>query len=402
MKSSKTNILFVLLTYKIKKNGTAPLYCRLTYQKNRKQFATGIFINPDNWDKTKQKVKAPYELHKSYNTQLSLIKQQINQAFLMLQVQDKPFSVEDIHLLYKGEKPKTEYGVVEYFYQQLGKQEKLVSIEIKQSTWDKFSYVCNDVKAFIRFRYKKKDILLKDLDMAFINDFEYFLKTEKGKKQISINKDLQRFKSVVRNAVFDNFISDFPFYKHRAKKVKTTVIYLTAQELERLENYKFAQIRLGQVRDMFIFCCYTGLAYFEMASLSSRHLITGFDGNTWIEMTREKTKSAVSIPLLPKAEEVLKKYKMRDELLPIISNQRFNSYLKEIAVLVKIDKNLTHHIARKTFATTVLLYNDVPMEIVSELLGHSKISVTQEHYAKVVKSKVSEQMEKVKNKLGGN
>jgi len=399
MQSSTIRILYFTATNRMKKDGTIPIFCRITYFNKRRQFSTGIFITPENWDKTNQKVRNPDKLHKSYNTQLSLIKQKINQAFLMLQVQEKSFSVEDIYMLYKGEKPKAEYGVIEYFFQQLEKQKKLIGIEIKQSTWDKFSYVCNDVKSFVKYKLKKKDLYLKELNMAFIKDLEYYLKTEKSKKQISVNKDLQRFKSIVKSSVIDGYLSDFPFHKHRPKKVKTTVVFLTVDELDRLEIYDFEQKRLSQVRDMFIFCCYTGLAYFEMASLSHKHLIKGFDGNSWIEMVREKTNSSVSIPLLPKAEAILDKYKTKDSLLPIISNQRFNSYLKEIAVLVKIDKSLTHHIARKTFATTVLLYNDVPMEIVSELLGHSKMSITQEHYAKVVKTKVSEQMEKLKGKL---
>lgn len=131
------------------------------------------------------------------------------------------------------------------------------------------------------------------------------------------------------------------------------------------------------------------------------YIVTGFDKNLWIQMIREKTKGQISIPLLPKSANIIGKYNNGEEnyIFPKISNQKFNSYLKEIAAIVGIEKNLTHHIARKTFATTVLLYNDVPMEIVSELLGHSKISITQEHYAKVVQKKVSEQMVKLKEKL---
>ena len=143
---------------------------------------------------------------------------------------------------------------------------------------------------------------------------------------------------------------------------------------------------------MFVFCCYTGLPYQEMASLEAKHIVKKFDDKLWIDMFRQKTKKQFSLPLLPKAIEILDKYKNDKELLPIISNQKLNSYIKEVAEIIGIEKKLTHHIARKTFATTVLLYNDVPMEIVSELLGHSKISTTQDHYAKVVQKKVSEQI----------
>ena len=138
-----------------------------------------------------------------------------------------------------------------------------------------------------------------------------------------------------------------------------------------------------------------------MANLKPEHIIKGFDGRDWIKMIREKTKKEITIPLLPKIPNIIEKYSCNDrlELLPVISNQRFNAYLKEIADIVGINKKLTHHIARKTFATSVLLYNDVPMEIVSELLGHSNIGITQGHYAKVVQKKVSEQMKELEDKL---
>ncbi|MCB4234100.1 site-specific integrase [Kaistella anthropi] len=150
---------------------------------------------------------------------------------------------------------------------------------------------------------------------------------------------------------------------------------------------------------MFIFCCYTGLAFLEMSTLERKHIIIGSDKKKWISITRQKTNKKYEIPLLKKAEYILQKYEGGEKLLPRISNQRFNSYLKEIAEIVGIQKNLTHHIARKTFASTILLYNDVPMEIVSELLGHSEMSVTQNHYAKVVKAKLSESMSKVEKLL---
>lgn len=156
---------------------------------------------------------------------------------------------------------------------------------------------------------------------------------------------------------------------------------------------------MEQVRDMFVFCCYTGLPYQEMSILTQKHIVKKFDGKLWIDMFRQKTKRQFSIPLLPKAISIIEKYQDDKRLLPVVSNQKFNSYLKEIAEIIGIEKKLTHHIARKTFATTVLLYNDVPIEVVSELLGHSKISTTQDHYAKVVQRKVSEQISTLSRKL---
>jgi site-specific recombinase XerD len=190
-----------------------------------------------------------------------------------------------------------------------------------------------------------------------------------------------------------------PFILHKARKPKKEVIYLTESELKTLENYKFSQVRLQLVKDLFVFCCYTGLAFQEMTNLESKHIIKGFDGNLWIEMIRQKTDKKISIPLLPKAKELLSEYgediTKEFKRFPLISNQKFNSYLKEISAILGIEKNLTHHIARKTFATTVLLLNGVPMEVVSELLGHSNMNITQAHYGKVVQKKVSHELKRL-------
>lgn len=151
---------------------------------------------------------------------------------------------------------------------------------------------------------------------------------------------------------------------------------------------------------MFVFCCYSGLAFEEMSTLKKQNIVEGFDGRKWIHIYRKKTKKNLTIPLLRRAENVLKKYEGKYEtLLPVISNQNFNSFLKEIADILDIKKRITHHTARKTFATTVLLYNDIPMETVSELLGHSNMKVTQGHYAKVVQKKISKEMKRLNSKL---
>lgn len=399
MTTQSLKILFVISATRKNKKGLVPLVCRLTYSGSRKPFATGLFINPNHWYSKQQLAKPPNEENTFINTELSLIKNKINQAFLMLQVQGNEFTADDIFNQYKGKPARKNIGVVSHFTDYLDKHKKLIGIEIKQITWNKFSYIQTDLKDFIKSKFSKNDILLKDLDYSFIVEFEYYLKTNKLQKQVTINKALQRFKKVVKTAVVGKLIDSFPFVEHKAKRVITNVVYLTTEELEKLENHTFSQIRLEQVRDMFVFCCYTGLAYNEMAKLESKHIETGFDGMDWIKMIRDKTSKVISVPLLPKAISILQKYQEHQSMLPVISNQKFNSYIKEIGEIIGIEKKLSHHTARKTFATTVLLFNDVPMEIVSELLGHSKLSTTQEHYAKVVQKKVSEHILKLNKKL---
>ncbi len=395
MTTQSIKILFVISATRKNKKGLVPLVCRITYLGKRKPFATGLFINPNNWDSNLQLSKPPNEVNNQINTQLSLIKQEINQAFLFLQVQKEQFDVDDIYLKYKGEDVKQAKTLMEVFTLHNKKMESLIGIEYTKSTYSKFSEAKQHTEDFLFYQFKKRNILLEEISLKFLQDFDYYLKTKKSFKQITINKSIQRVRKIIKLAIAEGFLFTDPFLLYKPKKVINNVTYLTTDELFELENHIFSQPRLDQVRDMFVFCCYTGLPYQEMSILTHKHIIKGFDGNEWIKMFRQKTKKEISIPLLSKSTNIIEKYLglcVNDLLLPVISNQKFNSYIKEIAEIIGIEKKLTHHIARKTFATTVLLYNDVPMEIVSELLGHSKISTTQDHYAKVVQKKVSEQM----------
>ncbi|AXT18474.1 site-specific integrase [Flavobacteriaceae bacterium AU392] len=396
----KLNILFIVSKTKLNKKGKCPIRCRLTYNKERRHFATGLFINPNNWLSKQQTIKPDEPDAELIETQLSLIKTKINKAFLMLQIKEESFNVEDVYSLYKGEKTQKQYNVVEFFERYLNKLKTLIGIDIKQVTWNKFYYIKNDVKSFIKWKYKTNDYALKNLEANFLTELEYFYKVNQKLKQITINKKLQRFKKVIKVAVAENYLEKNPFILHKAKRVNKEIVFLTPEELETLEGYEFKQSRLQFIKDLFVFSCYTGLPYRELMDLKRSNIIKGFDGNLWIKMKREKTSKELSIPLLPKALNIIDTYNNEDELVfPRISNQKYNSYLKEIAAIVGIEKNLTTHIARKTFASTVLLYNDVPMEIVSEMLGHSSMKVTQESYGKIVQKRISDEMHNLKIKL---
>lgn len=385
-------VLFVIANNRIKKNNKAPIYCRITYQKSRKQFATGIFIKPEYWDNVKQKIHPPNPENTILNNKLSLIRQQIDKAFLMLQILPNEFDVDDIYRKYKGEDSKEEITILGAYDLHNEKTKKLIGIDFNKLSWSRYVESRRKVALFITKFYNKKDIKLKDLDLKFIQDLEYFFKTELNLKQATVYRSIQRVKKIIQFAISENYLKKDPFHLYKNKKHKTVIIYLTDEELKRLEKHNFTQKRLQQVKDLFIFCCYTGLAYTEMSTLTTKNIEIGFDGNEWIQMIRKKTNRKISIPILPKAKEILDKY---NNELPAISNQKFNSYLKEIAELVGIDKKLSHHTARKTFATTVLLFNNVPMEIVSELLGHSNMNITQSHYGKVVQRKVSDEIKKI-------
>ncbi len=393
----KLSILFYLYKTKISTSGKSVVRSRITFNKQRKEFSTGLFINPKNWDNKQQRVKPPEPDSDYINTQLSLIKTKINKVFLLLQVKEVSFNVDDIYRLYKGEKLTKEYNVVEYFERYLKQLKTLTGIDIKQITYNKFEYVKNDVRAFIKWKFKTNDYPLKKLELQFLNDFEYYLKVVKKQKQVTINKGIQRFRKPIKVAVSERYLEVDPFLLYKSKRVNKEVVFLSPEELKKLEEHEFTQPRLQFVKDLFVFCCYSGLPYRELMDLKYSNIIKGFDGNKWIKMKREKTSKTLSIPLLPKALEIIERYSNSGKsVFARISNQRYNSYLKEIAVIIGIDKNFTTHMARKTFASTVLLYNDVPMEIVSELLGHSNMKITQESYGKVVQKKISLEMERLK------
>ena len=395
----KLNILFLLYKSKTNAKGKCPIRCRITHNKKRKEFSTGLFVTPNKWNSRQQEVKPP-DIN-SINAQLSLIKTQINQAFLLLQVNQINFNVDDIFRQYKGENVRADVGVIEAYNLFLKYLKKLIDKELNEDTYNKYVAYGRHLKSFIKWKYKTSDIKLSNLKGSFIDHYEYYLKTEKNFAQVTLNKVIQRFRRSIKYAIAEDYLDKDPFMLYKARRVKKEVVYLSQEELQKLENQDFEFKRVQQIKDMFVFCCYTGLAFKEMIRLTRNDVVMEFDDNLWINVHRVKTSRSYKVPLMPQAKSIMEKYYREDSdyVFPRISNPKFNAYLKEIADVVGIKINLTHHIARKTFATTVLLYNDVPMEVVSKLLGHSKMQTTQEHYGEIVQKKISVEMKKLNEKL---
>jgi len=401
MTQNNFKILFVQGKNRTNQKNQSPLYCRITLNGRRKQISIGIHLESEHWDAKTQQILKSHHSAISYNSKLEKIKSKINSIHTILFLQDDSFTLDDIYDTYLGKELKKSESILSYYKLYLVKINKLVGLELKENTYNKFVYVGNHLEKFLKWKYKKNDYPLEDLNQQFLDDFEYYLKTEKAQKQITINKTIQRLRTPIKLAISEGYLNRDPFILYRAKTVRKSFTFLTTEELKILEESTMHQKRLKFVQDLFIFCCYTGLAYNEMSHLEKKHIQIGFDDINWIKMKREKTQREISIPILPKAQEIINKYSSKEnKVFPNISNQKFNSYLKEISAIAGIEKILTHHIARKTFASTILLYNDVPMEIVSELLGHSSMVTTQESYAKVVQRKVSDEMKKLKSKIG--
>ena len=394
-------VLYLIDKIKINHQGKCPLRCRITYLKERKIFSTGLFVKPKDWDNKQQKAKSITAESKFINTEISLIKNKLNQAFLYLQVQGLEFDVNDIYRQYKGESTQKQVGIVEFYTLYMQRLEKMIGKDFKKSTWGKFNEILPALKDYIYFQYKKRDIKLVDLDYNFIENFDYYMKIEKKNSQITINKKIQRLKKVIKLARKQKLIDFNPFEEHKVKQAKTQILFLTKDELEKLKNWKPKSETIEKVLDCYIFCCYTGLGYREMFSLKKSDLKTDDEGVVWIYKQREKTERYFSIPLIfTEPLGILEKYETEEDfLLPRVSNQYFNRILKEIADLLGINKKLTHHTARKTFATTVLLNNNIPIETVSKLLGHSKITTTLSYYAEVMPDKLKLDLIELKEKL---
>jgi site-specific recombinase XerD len=266
------------------------------------------------------------------------------------------------------------------------------------------------LEQFLKEKMNCRDILLKDINYKLITGFEYFLKTskpKKGQKQLRNNgmmKHMERFRKMINVALKNEWIEKDPFKAYKLKFNKYERGYLSYEELTILEKYNFNIERLEVVRDLFIFSCYTGVAYSDVFALNKNNVVKGMDNEMWLITRRTKTGTPVKVPLLPKATSIIEKYGehpkcvAEDSLLPKISNQKLNDYLKEIAVICRIQKNLTFHLARHTFATTITLSNGVPIEPVSKMLSHTKISTTQV-YAKVIEQKLSDDMFLLKKRL---
>lgn len=399
---SKLKITFFHYLYKQNSRGEAPIYCRIVLASKKQQFSTGLNLTSGLWDVESQRAKGCSIEIQVLNRQLQEIYSELIRIEKQLYDEGCTISIEEIYARYRNK--STEHTLFEIYKERLKKMDALVGKEYTPATLKKFKEVYAHVQEYVAERFGVKDIPLKQLGYAFIKQYEEFL-LERGLKPITINKIIQRLRQMITYALRCNYIQRDPFVDYKPLKERKQLVFLTQEELDKLEGYHFSQERLEQVKNIYLFSVYTGLAYNEAVNLRHDHIFRGFDGRNWITLIRQKTDREFSIPLLPQAEKligILAESKEDDGyVLPRISNQKINSYLKEIAEIVGIHKKLTHHTARKTFASTVLLYHDVPIEVVSMLLGHSDIAVTQKSYAQVVNRNISNHMNLLEKRLQG-
>jgi site-specific recombinase XerD len=397
------------LFFHLKKNGKKEekeftVYMRITIDGDYCEISTKRKCAPDKWNTDAGRMIGKGDVVKSFNAYLDTLQQKVFEAKRKLIETDKTLSPENIKnlLLQKSDQPK--YMLMEIFKNHNNQMAALVGREYAPGTLQRYETSLRHTQSFLKWKYKVADFEISKLDFEFISDYEFWLKSIRKCDHNTTIKYLSNFKKIVNRCLRNGWLQKDPFLRFNMRKREVERTALTEFELEALRMKKFDIERLAIVRDVFLFSCMTGLAYADVQKLKRSEIRIGVDGEKWIFSRRQKTDITSRIPLLPAAVDILNRYsdlpvcQADDRVLPVLSNQKMNAYLKEIADLCGITKNLTYHIARHTFATTITLSNGVPIETVSKMLGHRNLSTTQ-HYAKILDKKIGEDMKNIRLKF---
>lgn len=399
----KTTLHFYAKSTKANSDGLFPIYVRLTVDGKRLEYSTKKFIDQSKWSSESSRMKGNSEEARSINSLLDFTRNRINEIQFEILKEGKTFTIEEFKNILQGTKERIR-TLVPIFQDHNNKIKALIGKEYAPGTLERYETSLRHTKQFLLWKYNVTDIDITKIDHAFVTDYEFYLRTERNCANNTAVKYIKNFNKIIKICLANNWIDKNPFSNYKSKVKEVERVYLSEEEIQEIINKDFGTERLSLVRDIFIFSCFTGLAYIDVKNLTKLHISIGIDGGKWIFTHRQKTESASKIPILPVTQMIIDKYEdhpqavNQNKLLPILSNQKMNAYLKEIAGVCKIDKELTFHIARHTFATTVTLTNGVPIESVSKMLGHKNLRTTQ-HYAKVLDKKVSEDMKILKDKF---
>lgn len=401
---TKITLHFYAKSTKSNTDGKLPIYVRLTINGERMEFSSKKFIDKTKWSPEQAKMKGHTEEARSINSYLDMMRSKVLSAEMDLIHKDEDVSLQNVESIIRGIY-KNHRTLIPIFQDHNVKMKELVGKKYAHGTLQRFQVTLNHIQGFLLWKYNDTDILINKIDHAMITELEFYLRSVKNCANNTAVKYIRNFRKIIKICMNNDWLEKNPFSKYEGKVYEIDKEFLTEEEIQKIYAKKFMNTRLEQVRDIFIFCCFTGLAYIDVQQLKNDHLGIGIDGNKWIFKNRQKTDTRSKIPLLPIAEELVQKYANHpkcvneDRVLPVLSNQKMNSYLKEIGDVCGIQKEITFHMARHSFATSVTLTNGVPIETVSKMLGHRSLRTTQ-HYAKILDRKVSDDMELLKSKLG--
>lgn len=397
------SILFYLKKPKNYLSGAIPIYLRVTVAGKRSELMTGRTVEPDKWNSAAGRVSGVRAAAKSVNVYLDGLQAKVYEAHRQLIDAREPVTAERLKnkLLGKEEQEKMLVGVFQEHNQKIA---DLVGDAFAPGTLERYTTSLKHTQDFLFWKYGVRDIDIREIDHAFITDYEHYLRSIRKCSNNTAVKYIKNFGKIIRICLANGWLAASPFLNYKSKIRTVERVFLSEEELQRIADKTFASERLTQVRDIFLFSCFTGLAYVDVQKLRYTDIQKGIDGEEWIYKSRQKTDILSRIPLLPTALSIINKYRMHPHcvhegrVLPVPSNQKMNAYLKEIADLCGIQKQMTFHAARHTFATTVTLLNGVPMESVSKMLGHTNLRTTQ-HYAKVLDVKVGEDMQRLRERM---
>ncbi|HEX2533338.1 MAG TPA: site-specific integrase [Chitinophagaceae bacterium] len=385
-------VIFWLYRSHTNKKGLTPIMMRITLAGQRTNFPTQISIPEKAWDNNRQQVKGTDDLSHKYNQYLLTLRSRVWEYYNQCLKEDRPLVLSSLKGYVQGNDASqhTLLDTLDYHIDQLKSR---VGNDLAPATVKKYETVRRKIIEYLEGK-GKEDITLEELSHQFIQEFDQFMRVRQGLKNNGVIKNMQQLKRVLRVALQNEWMKKDPFAHYQCKIVEPKRVHLTTEELIKVEQLYIPGDRLQRVRDVFVFCCYTGLAYADVRKLTQEH-IQQINSMDWIILDRTKTKNQSVIPILPKAREVLNKYppQAQGRLLPVISSQNMNKYLKELAGLSGINKRFSFHAARHTFATTVTLNAGVDITTVSAMLGHKMLKTTQ-IYARV-------NMEKIARDVGG-
>jgi integrase len=399
-------LLFYLKKPRGYSSGDRPIYMRITVDGIVTELSLQRSCDPACWDARAYRATGKTEPVRALNAYLNTVQAKVYEAKLLLIQAGHPVTAENIknqvlgREIVSGERPRMIMEIFAYHNQQMA---ALVGKEFAAGTLERYETSLKHTRSFLEWKFKVPDLDIRQLDFEFIADYEFWLKSIRHCDHNTTMKYLSNFRKIVNRCLQNGWLSRNPFTGFKMTKREVERQALTQEQLDAISNKIFVSERLTQVQDIFLFCCYTGLAYADIQKLRRSEIVTGIDGEKWIYTKRQKTDSPFHIPILPPALEIMQRYAnyprvvTGDRVLPVLSNQKMNGYLKEIADVCGIAQNLTFHIARHTFATTVTLSNGVPIETVSKMLGHRNLRTTQ-HYAKILDRKISQDMQLLKNK----
>ena len=402
MERSSFSILFSIRESKARKNGNTPIEVTITVNGERCSFSTGKQIKVTSWDKNRQLVKGKDEEATSLNNYLKSVRAKLYEK--EAELLDRGFIIT-AQLLYDAYFDKVEClkerSLLSVLEEHNTERKAMVGKTVAPATYWIFEYTGRLLREFIPKKYNREDLYLRELNIGFIQGFHSFLLSEKKMGQNSCTKHLKFLKKLLNLAVANSYISYNPVNAYKVEREPVEVDFLDEEELRKIINFDTPLPRLERAKDMFLFGCFTGLSYIDIKTLTPEHFEKDNTGRIWIKKRRVKTGVLSRIPLLPIAKLILDKYKGGEKLLPIQDPADINKYLKDIAILCGINKRICFHTSRHTFASTITLANNISLEVVSKMLGHTNTRMTA-HYAKLIDKCIGEQMDKLMDTFTGD